>query len=89
MSNKVTPITIKDPMQEHFQEIAEEMDEYSKQDRQFILWYLMQDFIEEMERDAGKYEFPESVEEYLKHDMAIRLKKSANEIRDILYYSIW
>ena len=89
-----TPINMKEVreganQQEHFTMIAEALDRYSKSDQNFILWYLLQSYIEDMNDTIKANDDPKSVEQYIFWEKAVEQKKAAEGMREILYYSIF
>ena len=81
-------IRINDPVQEHFEEIANEIDTYSESDQAFILWYLLRDYIEDAKKrlKSDNIEDYESVKEYALDEMAREHIKVGNQIREVLFY---
>lgn len=76
--------------QDHFTEITEEIDKYAKTDRSFILWYLLEEYIEDAEKELGNLPVvKETKQDYAVALMCERQIKEAEEIRDILFYEIW
>ena len=73
--------------QEHYCEIAELISTYNETDRAFMLWYLLQDYINDTVEEQKKYnEDKADVKEYALHEMLRTHKIVAEQMRDLLYY---
>lgn len=83
------PINIQDEQQRHYTELSEKLDAYDTTDKYFMLWYILQDYIKEMKSDVVKYSNVLCADDYLKLKMAKDQLHSAEEIREMLYYSIF
>ena len=78
----------RDPVQQHFEEIANEIDTYSESDQAFMLWYLLQDYIsnaEERLKDSIIKDF-DNVKEYALNEMAREHIRVAKQMREVLFY---
>lgn len=75
--------------QTHYTEIAEVIDKYGKTDRRFILYYLLGEYIDDMEKEYNDLPYGEDVKAYALNQLYKRQISAAKEMRDILNYSIW
>ena len=79
-------IRINDPVQQHFEQIAEEMDKYSEGDQAFILYYLLQDYINKAEEELDRKRDENIVKEFAYDNMLKEHIKVGNEMREVLFY---
>ena len=77
-----------DPVQVHFEEIANEIDTYSEGDQAFILWYLLQDYINDAEEKLKSDDIDDysGVKEYALDCMIREHIKVAKQMREVLFY---
>ena len=73
-------------MQEHFTAITEDIDKYHESDRAFILWYLLQDYINDS-KDQIKTENIEDVKDYALQTMLMEHIRVGEQMRDVLFYN--
>ena len=78
----------RDPVQEHYEEIANEIDTYSESDQAFMLWYLLQDYISNAEErlKSDNIEDYDSVKEYALDEMAREHIRVGKQMRELLFY---
>ena len=80
---------IEKEMQKHYDELAETMDEYGKGDRSFILWYLLQDYIEDTQKELDALPVEKDKRQFAIAVICERQIKAAEEMREILMYDIF
>lgn len=73
--------------EERCNELAESMDMLTEQERNFILWYTLQDLI----NDGNKIieQEPKTAQEYKALRFTQKLVTAANDIRMVVGYNIW
>ena len=77
----------RDLQQMHYTAIDDMLDDYSESDRAFMLWDLLQDYIEDIDKEMYSYnENTATVKEYAMYQMFRTHKIVAEQMRDILYY---
>lgn len=78
----------KDPVQEHFEQIANEIDTYGKSEQAFILWYLLRDYINNAEErlKSDSIEDYDSIKEYALDEMAREHIRVGKQMRELLFY---
>ena len=78
----------RDPVQEHFTAIANEIDTYSESDQAFMLWYLLQDYISNAEErlKSDSIEDYDSIKEYALDEMAREHIRVGKQMRELLFY---
>lgn len=69
----------------HFTEIAELIDLYSEEDKAFMLWYLLQTYINDTETQLPKIDITNATT-YAVSEMMRNHIKVAKEMREVLYY---
>lgn len=69
----------------HFTEITELIDLYSEEDKAFILWYLMQKYIEDTKNQLPEIDVSNATT-YAVTQMMCNHIKVAEEMREVLYY---
>lgn len=76
--------------QKHYTEITEVIDKYDKTDREFILYYLLGEYIDDTEKELNNMSFePNNLKDYALAQLYRRQVSASKEMRDILHYSIW
>lgn len=76
-----------DLQQMHFTDISDMLDDYSENDRAFMLWLLLQDYINSIEEEQKDYdESKTTVKDYALHVMLKNHRMVAREMREVLYY---
>lgn len=76
-----------DLQQMHFTDISDMLDDYSENDRAFMLWLLLQDYINSIEEEQEDYdESKASVKDYALQVMLKNHRMVAREMREVLYY---
>ena len=77
----------RDLQQMHYTDISDMLDDYSESDRAFMLWLLLQDYINGVEEEQKNYEENKAtVRDYALQVMLRKHKTVAEEMRDILYF---
>ena len=77
----------RDLQQMHYTAIDDMLDDYSESDRAFMLWDLLQDYIEDIDKEMYSYnENTATISEYALHQMFRTHKIVVEQMRDILYY---
>ena len=79
-------IRFEDPMQQHFEQIAEEMDKYSEEEQAFIMYYLLQDYINKASEELNRTYNEDIVKEMAYDNMLKEHIKVGNEMREVLFY---
>lgn len=69
----------------HFSEITELIDLYSEEDKAFMLWYLLQTYIEETKEQLPKIDVNNATS-YAVTEMMNQHIKIAEQMREVLYY---
>ena len=82
-------MTDREREQKHYTEIAEVIDKYGKTDRQFVLYYLLGEYIDDTEKEYDNLPYVEVVKEYALKQLYKRQISAAKEMRTILMYSVW
>lgn len=76
-----------DLQQMHFTDISDMLDDYSENDRAFMLWLLLQDYINSIEEEQKDYdESKATVKDYALQVMLKNHRMVAREMREVLYY---
>jgi hypothetical protein len=71
--------------QEHYQEIADKIDQYSEADKDFMLWYLLGNYRAYLESESGKINpNPDNVSDYAMWRMMRDHFMWAEDIRNVL-----
>lgn len=80
-------MTGKDLKQMHLTDLSDMLDDYSEEDRAFMLWLLLQDYINSIEEEQKDYdESKATVRDYALQVMLGKHKTVAEEMREVLYY---
>ena len=74
---------INDLQQLHYTEVTEMLDMYSETDQAFMLWYLLQRYIEDVDKQEKKQDM---VQEYALTEMLKIHRLVAEQMREVLYY---
>jgi len=84
---KVKTMDARDLQQIHFTDISDMLDDYSEDDRAFMLWLLLQDYIKSIEEEQKDYDDSKAtVKDYALQVMLAKHKTVAEEMREVLYY---
>jgi hypothetical protein len=84
---KVKHMTGTDLREMHYNDISDMLDDYSEDDRAFMLWLLLQDYINSIEEEQKNYdESKATVRDYALQVMLGKHKTVAEEMREVLYY---
>lgn len=80
-------MTAQDTMQMHYADISDMLEDYSESDRAFMMWILLQDYINSIEEEQKKYnENKATVRDYAYQVFLNKHKIVAEEMREVLYY---
>lgn len=80
-------IEAEEMMENHYRELDNLLEEFSETDRAFMLWILLQDYIDDCEKEDNEYyDSNTDVSRYALHEMLRTHKLVAEQMRNILYY---
>ena len=81
-------MTAVDNMQAHFETIAEDIESYHEDDKAFILWLLLREYIESCQKELKREDIEEysDVKEYAMDLMLREHVKVGEQMRDVLFY---
>lgn len=72
-----------------YEHTAEQVEEYSAEQKKFILWYLLHDWADNREIDLQNAHEPKTIPEFYAQEMAREDVKSARRIVRVLGYEIF
>lgn len=65
------------------------IEQLEEMDQDFVLWYLLQNFIDETTKERDKVRNADTIKDYVYCNYLERIINTAEEMRTLLGYKLW